>query len=113
MIVSLLLLILHKKIQFYIFMFEPSNVAKGCKVQGGRILSQGTVVAWQHSLLLAARLFSVLHVLRVNKKYIQITHIIIQIVYLYSIVLYSNWSHRYDELDTMLLTPDKNTIDKY
>jgi hypothetical protein len=37
------LLILHKKIQFYIFMFEAWNVAKGRKVQGGRILSQGTV----------------------------------------------------------------------
>ena len=43
MIVSHLLLILHKKIQFYIFMFEAWNVAKGCRVQGGRILSQGTV----------------------------------------------------------------------
>jgi hypothetical protein len=43
MIVSHLLLILHKKIQFYIFMFEAWNVAKGHKVQGGRILSQGTV----------------------------------------------------------------------
>ena len=43
MIVSHLLLILHKKIQFYISMFEALNVAKGCKVQGGRILSQGTV----------------------------------------------------------------------
>ena len=43
MIVSHLLLILHKKIQFYIFMFEARNVAKGRKVQGGRILSQGTV----------------------------------------------------------------------
>ena len=43
MIVSHLLLILHKKIQFYIFMFEAWNVAKGRKVQGGRILSQGTV----------------------------------------------------------------------
>ena len=45
MIVSHLLLILHKKIQFYIFMFEAWNVAKGRKVQGGRILSQGTVCA--------------------------------------------------------------------
>jgi hypothetical protein len=44
MIWSHLLLILHKKIQFYIFMFEAWNVAKGRKVQGGRILSQGTVV---------------------------------------------------------------------
>ena len=44
MIVSHLLLILHKKIQFYIFMFEAWNVAKGCKVQGGRILSQCTVL---------------------------------------------------------------------
>ena len=35
MIVSHLLLILHKKIQFYIFMFEAWNVAKGRKVQGG------------------------------------------------------------------------------
>ena len=35
MIVSHLLLILHKKIQFYIFMFEAYNVAKGRKVQGG------------------------------------------------------------------------------
>ena len=43
MIVSHLLLILHKKIQFYIFMFEAWNVAKGRKVQGGWILSQGTV----------------------------------------------------------------------
>ena len=43
MIVSHLLLILYKKIQFYIFMFEAWNVAKGRKVQGGRILSQGTV----------------------------------------------------------------------
>ena len=43
MIVSKLLLILHKKIQFYIFMFEAWNVAKGRKVQGGLILSQGTV----------------------------------------------------------------------
>ena len=43
MIVSHLLLILHKKIQFYIFMFEAWNVAKGCKVHWGRILSQGTV----------------------------------------------------------------------
>ena len=43
MIVSHLLLILHKKIQFYIFMFEAWNVEKGRKVQGGRILSQGTV----------------------------------------------------------------------
>ena len=43
MIVSHLLLILHKKIQFYIFMFEAWNVAKGRKVQVGRILSQGTV----------------------------------------------------------------------
>ena len=43
MIVSHLLLILHKKIQFYIFMFEAWNVAKGCKVQRGRILSQGTL----------------------------------------------------------------------
>ena len=43
MIVSHLLLILHKKIQFYIFMFEAWNVANGRKVQGGRILSQGTV----------------------------------------------------------------------
>jgi hypothetical protein len=43
MIVSHLLLILHKKIQFYIFMFEAWNVAKGRQVQGGRILSQGTV----------------------------------------------------------------------
>ena len=46
MIVSHLLLILHKKIQFYIFMFEAGNVAKGRKVQGGRILSQGTVYTW-------------------------------------------------------------------
>ena len=45
MIVSHLLLILHKKIQFYIFMFEAWNVAKGRKGQGGRILSQGTVDA--------------------------------------------------------------------
>ena len=37
------LLILHKKIQFYIFMFEAWTVAKGRTVQGGRILSQGTV----------------------------------------------------------------------
>ena len=47
MIVSHLLLILHKK--FYIFMFEAWNVAKGRKVQGGWILSQGTVtqgVVW-------------------------------------------------------------------
>ena len=44
MIVSHVLLILHKKIQFYIFMFEAWNVAKGSKVQGGRILSQGTVL---------------------------------------------------------------------
>ena len=43
MIVSHLLLILHKKIQFYIFMFEAWNVEKGCKVQGGQILLQGTV----------------------------------------------------------------------
>ena len=43
MIVSHLLLILRKKIQFYIFMFEAWNVAKGRKVQEGRILSQGTV----------------------------------------------------------------------
>jgi hypothetical protein len=43
MIVSHLLLILHKKIQFYIFMFEAWNVEKGRKVQGGRILSHGTV----------------------------------------------------------------------
>ena len=43
MIVSHLLLILHQKIQFYIFMFEAWNVAKGRKVQEGRILSQGTV----------------------------------------------------------------------
>ena len=43
MIGSHLLLILHKKIQFYIFMFEAWNVAKGRKVQGCRILSQGTV----------------------------------------------------------------------
>ena len=43
MIVSHLFLILHKKIKFYIFMFEAWNVAKGRKVQGGRILSQGTV----------------------------------------------------------------------
>ena len=43
MIVSHLLLILHKKLQFYIFMFEAWNVAKGHKVQGGQILSQGTV----------------------------------------------------------------------
>ena len=43
MIVYQLLLILHKKIQFYIFMFEAWNVAKGHKVQGDRILSQGTV----------------------------------------------------------------------
>ena len=43
MIVSHLLLILHKKIQFYIFMFEAWNVAKVRKVQEGRILSQGTV----------------------------------------------------------------------
>ena len=34
MIVSHLLLIIHKKIQFYIFMFEAWNVAKGRKVQG-------------------------------------------------------------------------------
>ena len=47
MIVSHLLLILHKKIQFYIFMFEAWNVAKGRKLQGGRILSQGTV--YSHS----------------------------------------------------------------
>ena len=46
MIESHLLLILHKKIQFYIFMFEAWNVAKGRKVQGGRILSQGTVSHW-------------------------------------------------------------------
>jgi hypothetical protein len=46
MIVSHLLLILHKQIQFYIFMFEAWNVAKGRKVQGGRILSQGTVSAF-------------------------------------------------------------------
>ena len=39
----MIVLILHKKIQFYIFMFEAWNVAKGHKVQGGRILSQGTV----------------------------------------------------------------------
>ena len=45
MIVSHLVLIIHKKIQFYIFMFEAWNVAKGRKVQGGRILSQGTVHA--------------------------------------------------------------------
>ena len=45
MIVSHVLLILHKKIHFYIFMFEAWNVAKGRKVQGGRILSQGTVCA--------------------------------------------------------------------
>jgi hypothetical protein len=38
-----LLLILHKKIQFYIFIFKAWNVAKGRKVQGGRILSQGIV----------------------------------------------------------------------
>ena len=44
MFVSHLLLILHKKIQFYIFMFEAWNVPKGRKVQGGQILSQGTVV---------------------------------------------------------------------
>ena len=43
MIVSHLLLILHKKIQFYIFMIEAWNVAKGRKVEGDRILSQGTV----------------------------------------------------------------------
>ena len=48
MIVSHLLLILHKKIQFYIFMFEAWNVAKGRKVQGGRILSQGTVYPQQN-----------------------------------------------------------------
>ena len=57
MIVSHLLLILHKKIQFYIFMFEAWNVAKGRKVQGGRILSQGTVLSlvfspWPFSLYL-------------------------------------------------------------
>jgi hypothetical protein len=45
MILSHLLLILHKTIKFYIFMFEAWNVAKGRKVQGGRILSQGTVIA--------------------------------------------------------------------
>ena len=42
MIVSHLLLILHKKIQFYIFVWSL-KCAKGRKVQGGRILSQGTV----------------------------------------------------------------------
>jgi hypothetical protein len=47
MIVSHLLLILHRKIQFYIFMFEAWNVANGRKVQGGRILSQGTVTRQQ------------------------------------------------------------------
>ena len=50
MIVSHLLLILHKQIQFYIFMFEAWNVAKGRKVQGGRILSQGTVTTEQSGL---------------------------------------------------------------
>ena len=50
MIVSHLLLILHKKIQFDIFMFEAWNVAKGHKVQGGRILSQGTVYLLEHVL---------------------------------------------------------------
>ena len=43
MIVSHLLLILHKKLQFYIFMFEAWNVAKVHKVQGGQIVSQATV----------------------------------------------------------------------
>ena len=52
MIVSHLLLILPKKIQFYIFMFEAWNVDKGRKVQGGRILSQGTVaLAWLPELV--------------------------------------------------------------
>ena len=51
MIVSHLLLILHKKIQFYIFMFEAWNVAKGHKVQRGRILSQGTVHTYIHTYM--------------------------------------------------------------
>ena len=46
MIVSHLLLTLHKKIQFYICMFEAWNVAKGRKVQGAeyfrKALSQTT-----------------------------------------------------------------------
>ena len=57
MIVSHLLLILHKKIQFYIFMFEAWNVAKGRK--GGQILSQGTVGSLV-SLLSCGCLFSVM-----------------------------------------------------
>ena len=55
MIVSHLLLILHKKI--VLSLFEAWNVAKGCKVQGGWILSQGTVsistvkrVLYRHNL---------------------------------------------------------------
>ena len=52
MIVSHLLLILHKKIQFYIFMFEASNVTKGRKVQGVRIISQVTVYGCVCGLLL-------------------------------------------------------------
>ena len=55
MIVSHLLLILHNKILFYIFMFEAWNVAKGRKVQGVRILSQGTVCESGFSALISMK----------------------------------------------------------
>jgi hypothetical protein len=40
------LLILHKKIQFYIFMFEAWNVAKGCKVEGGEYFRKALYVSY-------------------------------------------------------------------
>ena len=45
MIVSHLLLILHKKIQFYIFMFEAWNVAKGRKGQGGEYFRKALYIS--------------------------------------------------------------------
>ena len=63
-------LILHKKIQFYIFMCEAWNVAKGRKVQGGWILSQGTValieyltcvIKWKFDFYIILFVFGALH----------------------------------------------------
>ena len=46
MIVSHLLLILHKKIQFYIFMFEAWNVAKGRKFKGAEYFRKALYILY-------------------------------------------------------------------
>ena len=73
-------------------MFEAWNVAKGCKVQGGQILSQGTVYAFKYGDGLEDGTFNIQSILSISVLFVSVLNYILYIIQnLHKICQYEAW----------------------